>query len=298
MRARLLLTLAALFFVAACAGSSGGSRDLATSTAPGGDQRIVMWHKPSGERIDVTFRRGGVYDPEAFAQIDRIFRDRHNGDTYTIDPQLIEIIAGLRDRMVMPQDTPIELLSGYRSPETNSNLSRTNKYVAKQSYHMKGQAADIRIPDMNSRALELVAKTVQKGGVALYPDSRHVHVDTGPVRGWEVIKGQEAGMARKEAKARAETQKASLIPMVDKLPPVTVTKAPVPSAKSESNTGIKLPATKTRPTSLKGPAKKATPVYSSKKAPAKKPAAKKAAPKKAPAKKTPAKKTPVSDTTG
>jgi uncharacterized protein YcbK (DUF882 family) len=127
------------------------------------------------------------------SQIDHIFRDRHEDETYPIDPDLLEVIAGLRDRMVMPADTPIELLSGYRSPASNANLAKTNKYVAKSSFHMKGKAADIRIPDMNSRVLEAVAKTIQRGGVALYLDSQHVHVDTGPVRGWSVVRGNEAG---------------------------------------------------------------------------------------------------------
>jgi hypothetical protein len=155
--------------------------------------------------------------------------------------------------------------------------------VAKQSYHMRGMAADIRIPDMNSRALELVAKTIQKGGVALYPDRGHVHVDTGPVRGWEVIKGFEAGMEKKESAARAANredaaapEKAALIPIADKLPPVTVSKLPAPSAKLARNKPAGMTAMK--PTSLKPLPKalQAKPVYSK----TKKAAPVKAAPKK------------------
>ncbi|MDX1921595.1 MAG: DUF882 domain-containing protein [Alphaproteobacteria bacterium] len=180
--------IALLALVVSCA----PTRDL--SVAPKGDQSIVIWHRLSGERIDVTTRRNGQYNKEAFDQIDHIFRDRHTGEEYPIDPKLIDVITDLRDKLLMSPSDPIELLSGFRSPESNRNLAKTNKYVAKNSYHMKGQAADIRIPEMNSSALEAVAKTMQRGGVALYPDSGHVHVDTGPVRGWSVIRGKEAGL--------------------------------------------------------------------------------------------------------
>lgn len=185
--------LALLVFMAALSGCAP-TRDL--TVAPEGSQSIHLWHKPSGERVNVTYRTGGHYDPEAMSRIDHIFRDRHQNEVYPMDPRLIDLIADLRDRMIMPPDTEIEVLSGYRSQETNTELAKTNRHVAKQSYHMKGQAADIRIPDMISSVLEHVAKTLQRGGVALYPDSGHVHVDTGPIRGWAVYRGAEPGMKR------------------------------------------------------------------------------------------------------
>ncbi len=187
------LFLVLLAGLGACAGLP--SRDL-DAPAPPGRQRIVLVRAPGPERIDVVFRAQGRYAPEAFRKIDHIFRDRRSGAVYPVDPGLIDLIAGLRDRMAMAEDTPIELLSGYRSPESNARQARTNRHVARHSYHMKGMAADIRIPGMSSRALELVAKTVQRGGVALYPDSGHVHVDTGPVRGWAVKRGLEPGLGR------------------------------------------------------------------------------------------------------
>ena len=195
----LLLTV---LLLAGCAG--GPARDL--SHAPEGTQSIRFWHKPSGERIEVAYRMGGRYSEQGFAEIDHMFRDRHTGEQYRIDPELIELIAGLRDRMAMPPDTEIELLSGYRSQGTNAMLARTNRHVAKDSYHMKGMAADIRIPGMIPSVLEWVAKTQQKGGVALYPDSGHVHVDTGPVRGWSVERGFERGLSRRRGGCCSEKE--------------------------------------------------------------------------------------------
>lgn len=186
-----LSALLLLVLLAACAGV--GARSL--ESAPPGEQSIRLWHKPSNERLAVTYRIGGRYDAGAFAEIDRLFRDRHTGKEYAIDPALIDVIAGMRDKMMMDPETEIELTSGYRSPGSNDALRRTNRNAARNSYHTKGQAADIRMPGMIPSVLELVAKTMQRGGVALYPDSGHVHVDVGPVRGWEVKRGREEGVA-------------------------------------------------------------------------------------------------------
>lgn len=199
------LFITALALLASCA----PTRDL--TVAPKGDQSIVLWHRASGERVDVTTRTAGQYNKAAFEQIDRIFRDRRTGEEYAIDPKLIDTIAELRDKLLMSPSDPIELLSGYRSPESNAKLGTVNKYVAKNSYHLKGQAADIRIPEMSSSALEAVAKTIQKGGVALYPDGGpdfgHVHVDTGPVRGWSVVRGKEPGF--RESRTRSSNSSSS-----------------------------------------------------------------------------------------
>jgi uncharacterized protein YcbK (DUF882 family) len=256
-----LLAILLLCFVSGCAGFS---RNL--DTAPEGVQSILMWHKPSGERIEVIYRRGGHYDAAAFAEIDHLFRDRHTGEEAAIDPALIDVIADLRDKMIMPTDTPIELTSGYRSPQSNAQLAKTNRHVAKNSYHTKGQAADIRIPDMNSRVLELVATTMQRGGVALYPDSGHVHVDVGPVRGWEVKRGREGtgdteGPSAKKAKSAAQKKGAATVkPAVSSktyapsrsvvpLPPAPDTKAKKPAAASKAKS--KVPASPSAKASVK-----------------------------------------------
>lgn len=46
---------------------------------------------------------------------------------------------------LMDVSEPYMLLSGYRSPETNAMLRSKSKGVAKNSLHMKGQAADLRL---------------------------------------------------------------------------------------------------------------------------------------------------------
>lgn len=303
---RLVSIFSALFLLIILAGCAGMHRDL--DSAPAGTQSIVMWHKPSGERISVTYRSGGRYNSAAFDKIDNLFRDRRNGDEYAIDPALIDVIADLRDKMMMAVDTPIELTSGYRSTESNSALARSNRNVARNSYHTKGQAADIRIPGMIPSVLELVAKTMQRGGVALYPDSGHVHVDVGPVRGWEVKRGREEGSPSSSGKSSssgtivrsksltpvndvavplppkpgAKTKKAGAPPVAPAVrvrsndSPVTVKEKPGAAARPVPKlvkTPYKAPAKTTSKSTAKKPVTKA-PAKAAPKKPAKKPAAK------------------------
>ena len=56
--------------------------------------------------------------------------------------------------------------------------------VAKESYHIKGQAVDIYVPGVSLRKLKDVAVGLGQGGVGYYPKSNFIHVDVGPVRTW------------------------------------------------------------------------------------------------------------------
>ncbi|MCV4079537.1 DUF882 domain-containing protein, partial [Pseudomonas aeruginosa] len=77
--------------------------------------------------------------------------------------------------------THIVILSGYRTPEHNSRLAK----AAKNSEHVKGNAADIRIPGLKVDALTRLAKAVGVGGVGIYSRNGFVHVDVGRVREWK-----------------------------------------------------------------------------------------------------------------
>ena len=78
----------------------------------------------------------------------------------------------------------INVISGYRSPSTNRYLRRHSRGVAKYSYHMKAQAADIQIPGIRLHKLREIARSIGMGGVGYYPRSNFVHVDVGPIRSW------------------------------------------------------------------------------------------------------------------
>jgi uncharacterized protein YcbK (DUF882 family) len=79
---------------------------------------------------------------------------------------------------------PIQLISGYRSPRTNSELRERGSGVAKHSYHTLGQAMDFHIEGVQLANIRKAALKMRAGGVGYYPRSNFVHIDTGPVRNW------------------------------------------------------------------------------------------------------------------
>jgi uncharacterized protein YcbK (DUF882 family) len=136
----------------------------------------------TGERFQGVYRIGGYYVPSAFRKINRVMRDHRTGGIHPIDPKLIDTLSRVQRDCKCSQ--PIELLSGYRSPKTNNMLRGNSRGVAKNSFHMKGQAADIRVPGSSTSKVRNTARALRVGGVGYYPRSGFVHVDTGDIRSW------------------------------------------------------------------------------------------------------------------
>lgn len=179
-----------LLLLAACSGTApagklvkqyGGPKTRPDNVA---ERYIILSYPKTDEWVKTTYYHDGRYNPDAMAKINRIFKDRHNGKVGEIDPELIDFMLDIRTRLALPRTVVFEILSGYRSPETNATLSATNGQVAKESLHMHGYAVDFRIAGVNGRAIAEVAKTMQRGGVSFYPSSNHVHVDIGNIRTW------------------------------------------------------------------------------------------------------------------
>lgn len=148
------------------------------------EKRIVFLHPESGESLNAVYVRNGTYDSATLRRINDLFRDRHAGVAGEIDPELIDYLVDIRTRLGLPPDVVFEILSGYRTPETNRRLAFHNAQVAKESLHMHGWAVDFRIAHVDGRAICEIAKTMQRGGVAYYPADNHVHVDLGNIRTW------------------------------------------------------------------------------------------------------------------
>jgi uncharacterized protein YcbK (DUF882 family) len=183
------LACVALLFLAACSGGSNthmvSGRGL-PKTQPDAEavRRIVMVYPYTQEKLDIVYYHHGAYDAAALQKIDYLMRDRHADAVGAIDPELIDYMVDIRKRLSLPSSVPFQLLSGYRTPETNARLAQTNGNVAKESLHMHGWAVDFRIDGVNGKAICEIAKTMQRGGVAYYPEDNHVHVDLGNIRTW------------------------------------------------------------------------------------------------------------------
>jgi len=136
----------------------------------------------TGESFSGVYRVGDQYLPEAFERLNYFLRDFRTGDAFPMDPRVIDILSLVQDGT--GKSTPLEILSGYRSPKTNAMLRRVGNGVARNSYHMYGQAVDIRMPGYSTSKLSRVARGLRAGGVGYYPKSHFVHVDTGDIRSW------------------------------------------------------------------------------------------------------------------
>ena len=144
---------------------------------------LKMYHLHSHESIDVTYRVGNRYVPSALAMLDEFLRDDRNGDVTVYDPHEFDVLHALMQKLHRPNGV-IDIVCGYRSPETNEFLHDTTRGVAEHSQHMEGKAIDIRVPGVSTRRLDRAALSLGDGGVGYYPHSHFVHVDVGPVRRW------------------------------------------------------------------------------------------------------------------
>ncbi len=145
--------------------------------------RLRLYHTHTAESIDIVYREGGQYLPEAIDQLDHFLRDSRTGDVHHFDPRLFDLLSDLTASLGRPE-TEIDVICGYRTPQTNAYLRRRSRRVARHSLHMQAEAIDIRVPGVSTRELQVAALGLHRGGVGYYGRSRFVHVDVGPVRRW------------------------------------------------------------------------------------------------------------------
>lgn len=144
--------------------------------------RVSLRHAHTGETFSGVYRVGNKYLPEAFERLNYVLRDFRTGEAFPMDPRVVDIVSMVQAKTRIAG--PLEVLSGYRSPRTNAMLRKASNGVARNSFHMYGQAMDIRMPGYSSKKLRSVASALKAGGVGYYPKSNFVHVDTGKVRSW------------------------------------------------------------------------------------------------------------------
>jgi uncharacterized protein YcbK (DUF882 family) len=161
-----------------------GAGSVHDATALNETRTLSFHHTHSDEDLTVTFKRDGRYDEEALKKINHFLRDWRSQDQTTMDRHLFDILWEVyRD---VDGKKPIQIISAYRSPATNSMLRRRSSGVARFSQHMLGHAMDFYIPDVPLEQIRAAGLRLQRGGVGFYPTSGSpfVHLDTGSVRHW------------------------------------------------------------------------------------------------------------------
>jgi len=145
-------------------------------------RRVRMYSGRTGESMDTIYWIEGEYIPEVLKEVNHFMRDWRNDEIVKIDPRNLDIVAAAH--RLLDVSEPYMLLSGYRSPATNAMLRSHSRGVARNSLHMKGQAADLRLKSRNVSQMARAAETCGAGGVGHYYKSNFVHMDCGPVRTW------------------------------------------------------------------------------------------------------------------
>ncbi len=147
--------------------------------------KLRMTNLHTGEDLDVVYRVGNTYIPEALQKLNYFLRDHNTQDVSHYDPKEFDVLHAMLSRLGR-LNSVIDIVCGYRTPETNAalrqNSARTG--VAEHSQHMEGHAIDIRVPGVSTVQLRNAALSLHAGGVGYYPVSQFVHVDVGPVREW------------------------------------------------------------------------------------------------------------------
>jgi uncharacterized protein YcbK (DUF882 family) len=180
------LLAAILALILMGSGSIAKAKDAETSVGGSELYHLRMHHLHTGESIDVVYRVGDTYLPNAIAKLNYFLRDHRTQNESDYDPKEFDLLHALMARLGRP-DGVIDIVCGYRTPWSNNLLrSRSaNSGVAEHSQHMLAKAIDIRVPGVATAKLRDTALSLHAGGVGYYPVSQFVHVDVGPVREWQ-----------------------------------------------------------------------------------------------------------------
>ena len=146
------------------------------------ERSLAFYNTHTGETLNAVYWVQGEYVTESLATIDQILRDHRTDEIKSIDIQLLDLLHALGRRLETRQ--PIHIISGYRSPETNSLLHESGRGVALHSLHLEGKAVDARFPDRDLSRVRKVSMSLKRGGVGYYPRSDFVHLDVGRLRFW------------------------------------------------------------------------------------------------------------------
>ena len=192
--------LLAGFKVSTCVGRGGAAAQLAVAAAftvawlvpnstesavANGDTRtIILSDQHTNESGSFTFMVNGVYDQATLDKLNYFCRDWRLNEPTKMDPHLFDVIWEVYRESGSTQ--PIDVLSAYRSPQTNAMLRRRSRQVAEHSQHMQGKAIDAHFVDVGTGRIRDIAMRMQAGGVGFYPTGMTpwVHIDSGSVRYW------------------------------------------------------------------------------------------------------------------
>jgi len=144
------------------------------------ERSLDLYNIHTDERLDIDYFSSGSYDNEALEKINYLLRCPYTDQVKVIDIGALDLLCDIKD--TVRKNKPIQIISGYRSPEYNEHLRSRSRKTAKDSLHMHGLAIDFSIEGISKKTLSGIAKSFFAGGVGKY--RKFVHIDVGPVRYW------------------------------------------------------------------------------------------------------------------
>jgi uncharacterized protein YcbK (DUF882 family) len=144
--------------------------------------RLRLLDAHTGACFDGNYRDANGPIARVMDELCVFLRDQHSGRMTSIDVGVIDFLANV---MAATGQTSAVVLSAFRTPETNAMLAHTTFGVAENSQHIYGRALDVRFAT-NLPDVVAVARAMRRGGVGWYPHSGFIHLDSGPVRNWDL----------------------------------------------------------------------------------------------------------------
>src|SRR6266850_4532720 len=144
--------------------------------------RLNLANPHTGETFSGIYRDDNGPIPRVMEELSVFLRDFHSGERIAIDVGVLDFLLNVMQAVGQTRAT---ILSAYRTPATNAMLARTHFGVAENSQHLYGRALDVHFGDNLAEAMK-AARAMQRGGVGWYPHSGFMHMDTGPVRNWDL----------------------------------------------------------------------------------------------------------------
>ena len=144
--------------------------------------RLNLANPHTGETFSGIYRDDNGAIPGVMDELSVFLRDFRSGEKIAIDVGVIDFLMGVMQAVGLSQAT---ILSANRTPETNALLARTPLGLAENSQNLYAPALAVHFGDKLADAMR-AARAMQRGGVGWYPHSGFMHIDTGPVRNWDL----------------------------------------------------------------------------------------------------------------
>jgi len=147
-------------------------------------RHLRLFQVHTGERFDGVYHDGERLDAAAVEALAWFMRDHHLDLATEMDPGLYDLLWRLSQRYLRArgQRVTINVHSAFRSEETNASLR--SEGAALDSYHLRGQAADVSVQGYGIHFLANHARAIATGGLGIYWRAGYCHFDTGPPRFW------------------------------------------------------------------------------------------------------------------